>query len=665
MNNYDYEYLTPFKWFILENFPFIEADFDALTNWQLFEKLGKEINKIIKNVNLTGEQVENLTNAFNELKNYVDNYFENLDVQDEINNKLDEMTEEGTLQEIITAYLQIAGILAFDTVADMKASTNLINGSFVETYGFYAKGDLGSAKYKIRTITNNDVVDESTIIALNDNDLIAELIETPAMNIKQFGGKHDEETNEASLLQKMINSTKIEIIDLLNKTFVINTAINLKSNLILKNGVIKCNNLENVFNGTDLENFVIDNLEFDGNNNCQRGIYLLRCKNFKITNCKFHNFEILTGTTCGINPHSCQFGLISNCESYDIGNNSVGDEHYEPRGFVIENSTNIEIDKCYVHDIYTTNDHGDGIQFLSPLNRDISKNIVRNTVIQDCIYRGIKLQQKGVTIDGCKIIEGENDRSLIQSGIAVYDSDITIQNCYISQKCDIAITIGSSTTITTVANNVTIQNNIFDFKNSISYGVIAIPNIAEMVENLNIINNKFNILDENKKPYSILLLGKFNKVNIANNIFNGGEQFIVIKKASGDNNQSKNNLSVIGNIGNTKQMLVRFDDNVEITNGIIVGNTAYYDTPLSFVSGQNSVQTGDATLFKTFKISNNQISSSDNSIHFYDGPRNYGATGSRPTTAVNNGFQYFDVTLHQMVTYYSGSWYLPDGTVAS
>ena len=44
--NYDYKPLPPFKWFILENFPFIEADFDALTNWQLFCKLGKEMNKI-------------------------------------------------------------------------------------------------------------------------------------------------------------------------------------------------------------------------------------------------------------------------------------------------------------------------------------------------------------------------------------------------------------------------------------------------------------------------------------------------------------------------------------------------------------------------------------------------------------------------------------------
>ena len=103
MNKYDYNNLTPFKWFVLENFPFIEADFDALTNWQLFCKLGKEMNKIINTMNNLGQGMEDfsqeLINSFNEftteinttvedyitrfnhLKDFVDNYFDNLDVQ--------------------------------------------------------------------------------------------------------------------------------------------------------------------------------------------------------------------------------------------------------------------------------------------------------------------------------------------------------------------------------------------------------------------------------------------------------------------------------------------------------------------------------------------------------------------------------------------------------
>ena len=101
MNKFEFKNLTPFKWFVLENFPFIEADFDALTEWQLFCKLGKEINKIIDSQNVVGTEMEKFSQAFIELQNYVDNYFENLDVQDEINNKLNEMATDGTLAKII------------------------------------------------------------------------------------------------------------------------------------------------------------------------------------------------------------------------------------------------------------------------------------------------------------------------------------------------------------------------------------------------------------------------------------------------------------------------------------------------------------------------------------------------------------------------------------
>lgn len=177
MNKFNFNKLTPFKWFVLENFPFIEADFDALTEWQLFCKLGKEMNKIINSENTLGTQMETITNAFIELQNYVNNYFDNLNVQDEINNKLNQMAESGELTEIIAQYLQLAGLLCFNTVNDMKNATNLVNGSFVKTFGKNNYNDGYGEFYKIRNITNTDVVDNINIIALNNsNILIAELI---------------------------------------------------------------------------------------------------------------------------------------------------------------------------------------------------------------------------------------------------------------------------------------------------------------------------------------------------------------------------------------------------------------------------------------------------------------------------------------------------------
>ena len=56
---------------------------------------------VIPTVNNNADVVIELQTLYEELKTYVDNYFENLDVQEEINNKLDEMVEDGTIDRII------------------------------------------------------------------------------------------------------------------------------------------------------------------------------------------------------------------------------------------------------------------------------------------------------------------------------------------------------------------------------------------------------------------------------------------------------------------------------------------------------------------------------------------------------------------------------------
>lgn len=144
MNKFEYKNLTPFKWFVLENFPFIEADFDALTEWQLFCKLGKEMNKIINSENTLGTQVENVTNAFIELQNFVNNYFDNLDVQEEVNNKLNDMAEDGTLANIINQ--EIFGNINNDLTILKNENERISNTTFenpifpaIRTEGNHAK----------------------------------------------------------------------------------------------------------------------------------------------------------------------------------------------------------------------------------------------------------------------------------------------------------------------------------------------------------------------------------------------------------------------------------------------------------------------------------------------------------------------------------------------
>ena len=131
-----YKKLRPFQIFMKNNFPFIENTFMELDNYVLLAKVTEYLNNVISNENNVESNVTALYNAFVSLNNYVSNYFDNLDVQEEINNKLDEMATTGVLQNIISQYFndvneQIAiQNSQIDTLESrMDSFTNLEQGS--------------------------------------------------------------------------------------------------------------------------------------------------------------------------------------------------------------------------------------------------------------------------------------------------------------------------------------------------------------------------------------------------------------------------------------------------------------------------------------------------------------------------------------------------------
>lgn len=280
----------------LTNFPYIEEDFDALTNYELLSKVVEYLNKVIANENEQNETILELYNSFNSLKNYVDNYFENLDVQDEINNKLDKMLEDGALEQIIEQYIQSSAIWGFDTVADMKAATNLINGSYAKTLGYHTKNDGGEATYKIRTITNDDVVDEMFIIEIeNDNTLIAELI-YDNINVKQLGAYGDGVHNDTTPLASAIN--KCYDVYIPDGTYLITSKLNIDKNIHLYgNGrtskilssndiiLIECSGNNSIVKINDLQ------IKNSINNRINEAVYIHNIADANVNNVFFNNIE--------------------------------------------------------------------------------------------------------------------------------------------------------------------------------------------------------------------------------------------------------------------------------------------------------------------------------------------------------------------------------------
>lgn len=184
---------------------------------------------VIPALNNNGLAVEELQAKYVELKGYVDNYFDNLDVQEEINNKLDEMADSGELENLIGQYIQLATTYVYNNVNEMINADNLVNGSFARTSGFYTYNDGGGANYKIRTITNEDTVDNKKIFALvNDNTLIAELLPLDHITPQMLGANCDGETDDSAYVLEAFNIARDKSITLLlNKIYYINDDITL------------------------------------------------------------------------------------------------------------------------------------------------------------------------------------------------------------------------------------------------------------------------------------------------------------------------------------------------------------------------------------------------------------------------------------------------------
>jgi len=79
---------------------------------------------VIPTVNNNADAVAELQALYEELNKYVDDYFKNLDVQEEINNKLDDLVEDGTLERLIGAYINPLIEAQNQEISELKSQVN-------------------------------------------------------------------------------------------------------------------------------------------------------------------------------------------------------------------------------------------------------------------------------------------------------------------------------------------------------------------------------------------------------------------------------------------------------------------------------------------------------------------------------------------------------------
>lgn len=96
----DYKTLQPFRYWCQKVLPLVYDD--SLSYYELLCKVVDYLNKTMSDVETLHGDVTNLHKAYEELQSYVNDYFSSLDVQEEINNKLNQMASDGTLLAVIS-----------------------------------------------------------------------------------------------------------------------------------------------------------------------------------------------------------------------------------------------------------------------------------------------------------------------------------------------------------------------------------------------------------------------------------------------------------------------------------------------------------------------------------------------------------------------------------
>jgi hypothetical protein len=346
--------------------------FESMSYYECLTFLVKFLeNQVIPVVNNNSEVVK-------ELQDYVEHYFDNLDVQDEINTKLDEMAESGELEAIIMDFINSNATWNFDSVADMKLASGLIDGSYTKTLGYYDVNDGGGACYKVRTKTNADTPNDMTLIAIGD-DLVADLIENGNINILQLGAKGDNDTENGDIFKFACNN--------FNKVYVPTGEYKISQNCIINNNCLiygdgKTSKLhfygsaENLGGNTNYTVSIKD-LQLINNQGIAYHLNRTGIKNVKIEDCNINatGYGVLVNlnTDNGENIHILNNEISSNDDGVEINTTSTSEDKFK-NVFVIGNKISIPGG--------SGDGSGFGIGVADGKNITITNNIIDNSRLE-------------------------------------------------------------------------------------------------------------------------------------------------------------------------------------------------------------------------------------------------------------------------------------------
>lgn len=174
----NYQTLRPFRYWCQKVLPLVYDD--SLSYYELLGKVIDYLNKTMMDVETLHGDVTSLHTAYEQLQAYVNNYFSSLDVQEEINKKLDSMVKDGTFTKIFGGIVVLQNTIPksrfvhTEKVLDSKLPSGHIAQGFCEHkpyfYMFHHTDDSSSGYLmKINETTGEVIYDKPIYVDLNNS----------------------------------------------------------------------------------------------------------------------------------------------------------------------------------------------------------------------------------------------------------------------------------------------------------------------------------------------------------------------------------------------------------------------------------------------------------------------------------------------------------------
>lgn len=198
-NRGDYTPLQPFKYWCEKVLPLTYDD--SVSYYELLCKVVEYLNYSMDDVTTLNEDMTSLYESYAQLQNYVNTYFDNLDVQQEIDNKLDAMVLNGTLTRLVRPFVG-------EAVSDwLEDNVEPVGSAVIVDASLTIEGAAADAAAVGRELSQKE-----DVLAFDDAPTAGSLAPVHSYGIKNYvDGAVDDIEDEITDLKGDLNQTNSDI----------------------------------------------------------------------------------------------------------------------------------------------------------------------------------------------------------------------------------------------------------------------------------------------------------------------------------------------------------------------------------------------------------------------------------------------------------------------